>query len=118
MEEINKESKEIKIEEIKKDKDSKNIGLAFLAYILFIIPMLTGEKDDPFVKFHTKQGLILFLAWVFNIVFGMIPVVGWMLSPLIAIFLVIVWIVGVVNVLQGKESELPLIGQFSDKFKF
>jgi len=114
MEEENKQpAPEKKVE----DK-TKNVGLAFLAYILFVIPMLTDQKDDPFVKFHTKQGLVLFLAWVFNIMFGMIPVVGWVLSLLIAIFLVVVWIVGVVNVLQGKEHILPLIGQFSDKFKF
>ena len=31
--------------------------MAIIAYILFFVPLLTGDrKKSPFVKFHTNQG--------------------------------------------------------------
>ena len=48
--------------EAPKPSAGHNTGMAVLAYILFFIPLLTDAKNDPFVKFHVKQGLVLFLA--------------------------------------------------------
>ncbi|GAF91940.1 unnamed protein product, partial [marine sediment metagenome] len=45
-------------------KKEKNTGMAIVAYILFFIPLLTDAKNDPFVKYHVKQGLSLFLVAV------------------------------------------------------
>ena len=39
----------------------KNKLMAVLAYIIFLIPLLAA-KDSPFAKYHTNQGLVLFLA--------------------------------------------------------
>ena len=44
---------------------NKNTMMAVIAYILFFVPLLTGDaKKDSFVKYHTKQGLVLFLLAV------------------------------------------------------
>ena len=89
--------------------------MAVLAYIgiLFLIPLLAA-KDSKFARFHANQGLILFLAGIVaSIASGIlvwIPVIGWLISILLSIALLVFMILGIVNAAQGKAKELPLIG--------
>jgi len=94
----------------------KNIGMAILCYIgiLVLIPLLTDAKDEPFVKFHVKQGLVLLIVSVIVGAISWIPVVGWLLG--IGTF--ILWIIGIINAAGGQEKELPIIGSFGEKFNF
>lgn len=98
-------------------KEEKNVLMASLAYIgpLVIVSYLTS-KDDPFVKFHIKQGLVLFTTeigiWVLMSVF-------WLLFPIwqIANFAVFVLaIIGIVNAAGKKEKDLPLVGKYAKHF--
>ena len=94
--------------------------MAVLAYIIFFIPLLTDTKDDPFVKFHVKQGLVLLLTQVIISVIGSaVPFLGWfIILPLGSIFVLVLWIIGVVNAFNGAEKELPLVGSFARHFTF
>ncbi len=96
----------------------KNTFMAVLAYvgILIIIPFLVA-KDNAFVKFHLKQGLVLFIieigVWIATMYFF------WELYDIlrfINLAMIVFSIIGIVNVLQGKEKELPLLGQFGRRF--
>ena len=92
----------------------KNTAMAIIAYILFFIPLLTDAKNDPFVKYHVKQGIVLFIVSIAVTVLAWSPIIYMLSWPLhLAIF--ILFIIGVVNAAQGKEEPLPLIGQFADK---
>ncbi|OGH91527.1 MAG: hypothetical protein A2534_02285 [Candidatus Magasanikbacteria bacterium RIFOXYD2_FULL_39_9] len=92
--------------------------MAVVAYILFFVPLLTDAKNDPFVKFHVKQGLILFIACVASAIFIRLPVIGWILMVPLNIFLFVAWIMGILNALSGKQKHLPFIGEYADSFKF
>lgn len=96
----------------------KNIGMAVVAYIIFFLPLLTDAKKDPFVKFHVKQGFVLFLGYIVSWIVGMVPVFGWLIASILNILLLVLFVIGILNALGGKEKQLPLIGQFADKFKF
>lgn len=100
--------------------EQNNTLMGILAYlgILVLIPLLTSAKNDPFVKFHAKQGLVLFIA---EIVLWVVASFFWMLWPLwqlcnLAFF--ILAIVGIVNAVQKKEKELPIIGSFAKHLSF
>lgn len=97
----------------------KNIGMAILCYlgILVLIPLLTEAKNDPFVKFHIKQGLALLIAWVITWVVGVIPVIGGLIGIIVSIVLFVLFIIGIINAASGKETELPIIGKFGESFK-
>jgi uncharacterized membrane protein len=94
--------------------NSNRMLMGILAYfgILVIIPYLTA-KDDPFVKFHVKQGIVLAAIWVAFWVAGMMV---WALYPIISIAnlaLLVLSILGIINVVQNKEAELPVVGSLA-----
>lgn len=96
-----------------------NVLMALIAYIIFFIPLLTDDKNDPFVKFHVKQGLVLFLVSVGgNMVLGMIPILGGLAMLPFNLALFVLWVLGIMNALAGKEKSLPLVGKLGESFNF
>ncbi len=98
-------------------KEQPNI-MAIMSYIsvLCLIPILTKEKDE-FVKFHAKQGLVLFIGEVATwIVFIIVPFL-WFLGNLLGIFWLALSVIGIVNVVNKKKKEVPLVGKFAEKIK-
>lgn len=99
----------------------QSLFMGILAYIgvLIIIPYLVA-KHNPFVKFHIKQGAVLvaieIVLWVL-IQTGMF----YLIMPIISIIqlaVIILAIIGIVNVIQKKEKELPVVGSFAKHLKF
>ena len=75
------------------------------------------EKDNPDVRFHTNQGLILFLLEVIicvvSAVLGWIPIVGFIVRvvcSLLGLVCIILSIVGIINASQNQRRPLPLVG--------
>jgi len=92
-----------------KDTDAENNKImALLSYffLLCLVPLLT-KKDSPFAYFHAKQGLILCIGWFFT----WVPFVG----TILAIFLGILSLIGVLNVMNEKKDKLPIVGVLADK---
>ena len=104
--------------QISTKQGDKNL-IAILSYfgILFLIPMLAA-KDSRFAQFHAKQGLVLFIAEIATTLVAWIPIIGWIGGPILYIIWFIFSIIGIVNVLGGKQTMLPVIGKFASKFKF
>ncbi len=100
-------------------KGKSNTLMGILAYlgILVVVPLIVA-KDDPVVKFHIKQGLVLVVIEIIVWVLGMTLWQLWTLWQLVNLGCVVLSIVGIVNVVQGKEKELPLVGGFSKYFTF
>lgn len=101
------------------NKKENRTLMGVLAYLgpLVIISYLMA-KDDSFVKFHIKQGLVLL---VIEIIFWVIGPMSWsffMLMQLLNLAVLVLAIIGIINVTQGKEKDLPLVGQFARYFSF
>lgn len=95
-----------------KEDVEKNKTMAGLAYIIFFLP-LVACPDSAFGKFHANQALILLILGLGgSIVLSIIPILGWILLPVLSIFVLVLGIIGLVNGLGGKAKELPLIGKF------
>lgn len=103
---------------MEKNKDAKeNKVLAAIAYIwiLFLVPMFL-KKDSPFVQFHAKQGLVLFVFELIVMFLSWIPIIGWfILAPLGGIISFVLFLIGLINALSGKKEPLPLIGEYAEK---
>ncbi len=93
--------------------------MAILAYIgpLIIVSYMVA-KDDPFVKFHIKQGLLLV---VIEVAVWMLMMTIWILFPLLQLVnlaALVLAIIGIVHAAKGEQKELPLIGHYSKNFNF
>ena len=98
----------------------KNIGMGVLCYlgILILVPLLTYAKNEAFVKFHLKQGIVLIIASIAISVVNIIPVIGQIISILGGVVVFVLWIMGIINATGGQEKELPIIGKYGSNFKF
>ena len=104
------------------DPASKNTLMGILSYLgpLVLIPFLTS-KEQPFVKFHIKQGLVVLSIEIIVFLLGMAIPWQWtlfMLLRLVNLGTLILSIIGIVNVVEKREKELPLVGGFSKYFTF
>ena len=82
--------------------------MAALSYVWILsVVMLIVKKDDEFVKFHAKQGLILFIISFV----GVIPVIGWF----IWLVVVVLDIVGFIKALSGEHYKVPVVGDLASK---
>ncbi len=105
--------------EQKSDFDfSQNSIMAALSYVgpLVIIPFLT-TKEDPYVMFHIKQGLVLLaLGLIVWVVSGFMYWL-WPIIQLVNLGLFVLSVIGIINALQRKEKEIPFVGKFSTHIK-
>ncbi len=100
------------------EENKKNTGMAVVAYLIFFIPLMTDAKNDPFVKYHVRQGIVLLISAIIAwLIIQTLPVVGLIIAPLLNIAIIVLLIIGIINAVKGEEKPLPLIGQFADKVK-
>jgi uncharacterized membrane protein len=115
----------VQVGEVQADPNDAEQGkvMSILAYlfILCLIPLITGDyKKSPFVKYHTNQGVVLFIAWLawlfVSSILGFI-FSWWLLAILFGIVRFAVWIgvvvlvvLGIMNAVNGRMRPLPLIG--------
>lgn len=92
--------------------------MGVLSYLgpLVLVPYLMNKNND-FVKFHTKQGLVLFGVEIVAMLVSSMMFL-WMISGLINLAAVVFTIIGIVNVVQGQKKELPIIGAWASSLKF
>ncbi len=100
----------------KKSEEGKNTTMAIIAYFIFFVPLLTDAKDDPFVKYHVKQGLALFILFVVNGLIGNIISFWFFLSGFVALGLLVLLIMGVINAAGGKMQPVPVIGKLAEQY--
>ncbi|MBD3281786.1 hypothetical protein GF391_03505 [Candidatus Uhrbacteria bacterium] len=97
--------------------DSKDVEenklIAALGYvgILCLIPLL-AKKESKFSQEHGKQGLVLLIVWVIGSFVFWFPIIGWLL----ALGVLIINIIAFVKALMGEFWEIPVVGQYRNKF--
>jgi uncharacterized membrane protein len=104
-------------------KCSSGIQPNLAALLSYLLGFITGilfyfflEKENKFVRFHAMQSIVVSAAFfVAQIILGMIPVLGWVLSFLIGIGGFILWIVLMIKAYQGEYFKLPYAGDIAEK---
>ena len=94
---------------------SENMLFAALSYVgvLVLVPLLM-RKDDPFVRFHAKQGLVVLGGFVVALLAARwIPIVG----SVLFLLLLIVDVIALVQALLGRWWKIPIIGMIAERFR-
>ena len=90
---------------------------AILAYlpILCFIPLL-NMKEDPQIRAHARQGVILFLIELVAVIFLIVSIADFVFKAIL-ILAIALSIVGIYFAAQGKSYKLPIISDLADKTK-
>lgn len=90
---------------------------AIMSYIpvLCFVPLL-NMKENKEVRFHARQGLILFLIELAAVLF-LIDAVSDLVFKAVLFAAMGASIAGIYFALQGKNYKLPIIGDLADKTK-
>lgn len=84
-----------------------NKDIAAFSYLwIMSLVLYFARKDSKFIRFHAKQGIVLFLL---TIPVSLIPVVG----KIGMFFLVAGMLLGFVHAAQGQYSDIPVIGDLA-----
>ena len=102
----------------------QNKGMSILAYLgpLVLIPILAA-KNSKFARYHSNQGLVLLIAAViYGIAYGILSTIiyaiSWRLGfivsiiGLVSILFTVLAIIGIINAVNGRAKELPIIGKY------
>lgn len=84
----------------------------FFTIIGFVIALIV-KRDDAYVIYYAKQGLVLFVGFAVGSVFQFIPVIG----QLFLLFVFVLWIFAWVNALSGKRRRTWLVQELAEKIK-
>lgn len=96
---------------VKKDKTTAII--AYITLVGFIVAVImNNDKKNKFASFHIKQVLGLSLTGLAFSVINVIPILGWLISILGGVFIFILWVIGLINVMNTKETPLPVLGVY------
>jgi uncharacterized membrane protein len=83
--------------------------LSYLTVIGWIIALIFySQKKYGFTAFHVRQALLLHILLFLHFV----PLLGWIMGFYSLLFL----LVGLVQAIQGKKFETPLIGHLAQKW--
>ena len=80
---------------------------------MFFLPLIIEKiKKDEFFHFHMKQSLGLLITSVLaGIVSSLVPFIGGILQ--LAVF--VLWLISLINALNGKQDPTPIIGEYFKK---
>jgi uncharacterized membrane protein len=110
MAEEKKAKKIYTLSEIKFNENNKVIAMLSCIPIVGLV-MLFVEKKDLFVRYHAAQFAIFNIAYLV----GLIPVLGWMLMPIIGIITFVVFILAIIKINSGERFDIPVLSEWGLK---
>ena len=129
------EKAEAEAEEPPVDPDvEKNKGMAILAYICFIIPLIAAPSSK-FARFHANQGLLVFIFWCVAILanialyvihnlmylhlqdiavlYGFFTCAIYLAEPAFLVAALALTLYGIIQAANGEKKHLPIVGQLT-----
>jgi len=96
--------------------------IAVIGYItiigLIIAFVMNNEKKLGFASYHVRQSVGLCVTGLALGVIGIIPILGWIINIVGIFVLLFMWIMALVNAINGKEKPAPLLGKkYEEWFK-
>lgn len=88
--------------DIAEHKDIAALGYLWVLSVLIYFL----KRKSPFVRFHAKQGMILFLL---SLPLWIVPIIG----NILELFIFAAMVIGFLNAAQGLRHDIPIVGPLS-----
>ena len=111
----------VETQESSQEASSTGLDPNLAGLLCYLLGLITGivfliiEKESRFVRFHAYQSLAVFGAlFVLSLIAGFIPVIGTLISILLAPVGLILWILLMVKAYQGERYKIPVVGDWAE----
>lgn len=96
--------------------------IAIIGYItligLIIAFVMNNEKKFDFANYHIRQSVGLCVTGFALGVIGLVPIIGWLINIVGIFVLLYMWIMALMNAINGKEKPAPILGgRYQEWFK-
>ncbi len=90
--------------------------MAAMSYlgVLSLVPLVMS-RDDPYVQFHARQGVVLWMWEVLAIYTLLVPAVGQLFFRVSSMTCLLLSVIGVASVLLGRAWKFPLLGDWATR---
>lgn len=89
--------------------------IAIISYItiigLVIAFVMNNEKKQDFASYHIRQSIGLCATGLALGIIGIVPILGWIINIIGIFVLLFMWIMTLVNAINGREKPAPLLGK-------
>ncbi|WP_369426759.1 hypothetical protein [Profundicola chukchiensis] len=85
--------------------------IAYITIIGLIIAFISNKDKEELTSYHIRQSLGIGLTSLALMIVGMIPIIGWIISILGSLFIIFLWIMGLMNAINGKMEPVPVLGE-------
>ena len=90
-------------------------ALSYFGFFWVLGLIIEPEKNDPLVKNHVNNGIILSLGFLAAGIVNIVPILGQLVSVVANITLLVFSIIGFIQALRGIYFTVPVVGE---KFQF
>ena len=89
--------------------------VSYITLIGWIVAFLLYQNDkSELAIYHLRQSLGILILGIIGAVIFWVPIIGW----LAGIFVLVLWLMGLIYAAQGEIKPIPLVGNFfQDIFK-
>jgi len=91
---------------------------AAISYLgVFCLAPIIFKAKNEYIRFHARQGLVLFICEIIFVLIWIIPFIGWLIGFIGWVACFIFSLLGLIRSLSGKKWEIPIIKNFASKVK-
>jgi uncharacterized membrane protein len=109
-----------KTEPVHNAETSGDKTIAIIAYLTFIgliiAFVMNQEKKDDFGAYHIRQSLGLCLSGLALSIINVLPILGWIISLLGGLLLLVLWVMGLINAINHKKEPVPVLGKYFEEW--
>ncbi len=91
--------------------------VGILLWLLGFFIVFFMRRNNRYAMYYAKQGAILSIVYVIFALLRGIPFIGWIIYLVGSIFVVFLWVMGLIYSLSGEEKEIPIIGEFAKRWR-
>jgi uncharacterized membrane protein len=110
------------VEQGKQGQSSTGMEENVAGLVTYVLGLVTGiiflivEKKSRFVRFHAMQSILISAGLILlNLILGIIPVIGWLVSLILGPVSFVLWLFLMYQAFKGKWYKLPYLGDIAEK---
>lgn len=90
--------------------------ISIVSYItligLIVAFIMNNDKKIPLASFHIRQSLGILLTGIVLSFFNVIPLLGQLVYLAGAVFLLVLWVMGLIGAINQKQEPVPVLGKY------